>query len=147
MELSRTRLDLFRARKGSIGDDRGGEFALERVDRRGLPDGALMDYAVGRGSRRPCDQGCGLRPGAARTAQPLSVGYHCAVEIDAVAESLCHGCLEPGQLRVDGCTVLGTHVLTQVEQERAKAPDDLDGASAVLADLGDAERQVILPGA
>jgi hypothetical protein len=30
MELSRTRLDLFRARKGSTGDDRGGDFALER---------------------------------------------------------------------------------------------------------------------
>jgi hypothetical protein len=70
--------------------------------------------------RRRRDRWCGLRPGAARTAEPLSVGYQRPVEIDAVAESLCHGCLEPGQLLVDGCTVLGAHVLTQVEQKRAE---------------------------
>jgi hypothetical protein len=44
-------------------------------------------------------------------AKTLPVGLQGAIEIDAFAESRGHGGLESGELRIDGCAVLGEHVL------------------------------------
>ncbi len=68
---------------------------------------------------------CFLRCRADRPAKPLPVGYEGAVEVDALAESLAHGGFESGQLLVHGGAVLGQHGFLQVEEQSAKASDDL----------------------
>ena len=55
------------------------------------------------------------------------------------------GALEPGELALDRRDVLGQHRLAQLEQHRPQPADDLDRRRAVLADLGHAEREVVLP--
>src|SRR5215469_11794 len=55
--------------------------------------------------------------------------------------------MELCDLRIYRRAVLGTDRFLQVLEYRAQPPRDLDAAGAVLADLGDCQRQVVRPGA
>ena len=85
----------------------------------------------------------GTVPG--RPADSLAVRDPHQVEVDLVLPALLDRRVQTGQLGDDRRTMPGEHRLDQLVEHGAQAPHDLDRGDTVLANLGDAEREEVLP--
>ena len=80
-----------------------------------------------------------------RAADALAIRSTCEVDIDCLTPLSRHGVVQALELEYDRLATLEEHRVGELLEHRPQPPYNLDRRVPVLADLGHAQRQVVLP--